>query len=186
MAISLLAFNTLTAQTLVQVDPAKSWTGWMNVFDLPADGGAYLWGQAWGAGDLRADFIGGTNLVLRPNTNVWNPADVYWVKGDGSPNKNMAASFYVQDDTLLAQNVTFVGSCLSNNLVAAYTSQAFIKVFDGAFNVIGQATTNLVEGGAFSITVAAVPGAAHLQYGFETKGPDADPATADSLGQVVL
>lgn len=175
------------AQALVQVDPAKTWSGFMNVSDLPADGGAHQFGSVWGTSDLRAAFVGGTNLVLKPNTNVWETTDTYWVKADGtSPNKNMDANFYVQDDSLISLNVTFVGACVSNNLDSAYSSQAFIKIFDGSFNLLGSATTNLVEGQSFSITAAAVAGAAHVQYGFETIGPDANPATADSLGEVIV
>ncbi|HZT22901.1 MAG TPA: hypothetical protein VFB55_08335 [Verrucomicrobiae bacterium] len=187
LGISALAPATLRAQTLAQVDPAKSWQGYMNVFNLPADGGGYQFGSAWGAGDLRATFVGGTNLVLQPCTNVWETTNTYWVKADGvSPNKNMDASFYVQDDTLVGQNLTFVGTCLSNTLTGDYSSQAFIKIFDGGYNLLASVTTNLIAGQFFSITLAAVAGAVHVQYGFETVGPDANPATADSLGQVVI
>lgn len=183
----LAGVSSVNAQTLVQVDPAKSWVGYMNVFNLPADGGAYQFGSSWGTAALRAAFSGGTQLVLSPNTNVWETTDTYWVKGDGvSPNKSMDASFYVQDDTLTSQNVTFAGNCLDNTLVDGYSEQAFIKIFNSSYSVIGSATSNLVAGQKFLISVAAVPGAAHVQYGFEMVGPDANPATADSLGQVLV
>src|SRR4051794_8531409 len=81
------------SQSQVLVDPSKGWGGFMNVFALPADGGGYQFGGGWGAVDLRASFSGGL-LTLRPCTNVSNPADGYWVKPDGTGNKQMEASWY--------------------------------------------------------------------------------------------
>jgi hypothetical protein len=178
----------------VTVDPSQSWIGFMNVFNLPADGGGYQFGSSWGTGALQAFFTGTTNLTLLPDTNVWETSDTYWVKADGvTPNKIMDASMYVQNDTLINSNVVFVGTCLTNTLTNApepltgvsYTSVAFIKAFDGSFNLLGSATSPLVPGQSFGITLGTA-GAAHVQYGFETIGPDANPATFTSLGDVVL
>jgi hypothetical protein len=41
-------------QITVKVDSTRNWLGWMNVFDT---NNAYLYGQAWGAADLRAAFV---------------------------------------------------------------------------------------------------------------------------------
>jgi hypothetical protein len=184
----------VNAQVSVTVDPSQSWVGYMNVFALPVNGGAYIFGQVWGTADLRGAFIGATNLLLQPCTNVWDPANSFWVQADGvTPNTIMDASFYVQNDILANTNVVFTGKCLSNTLTANpepltgvfYTSQAFIKTFDGSYNLLGAATSNLVAGQSFSISLNTT-GAAHVQYGFETIGPDASTATASALGNVVV
>lgn len=196
----LLAFCALVlspfgarAQALVRIDPSQIWVGYMNVSALPANGGGYQFGNAWATAALQAAFVG-NQAILQPCTNVWETTDTYWVQADGvTPNEIMDANFYVQDDTLLNTNVIFIGQCVSNSLTAApepltgisYTTIAFIKMFDGNYGLTGEVTNNLVAGQAFSITLNTT-GAAHVQYGFETTGPDANPTTEASLGEVVL
>jgi hypothetical protein len=179
----------------VTVDPSQAWSGYMNVSDLPAAGGAYDYGSVWGTADLRAAFTTTNQLTLSPCTNVWETTNTYYVQGDGvTPNKIMDASMYVQNDQLANTNLIFVGACLSNNLTATpepltginYTSVAFIKTFDGSYNLLSSVTSPaLAAGQPFSISLST-GGATHVQYGFETVGPDANPATAPSLGSVVL
>src|SRR4029079_18080507 len=70
----------------VTVNPANNWIGYMNVFNLPADGGAYIFGSPWGTGDLAAHFNAAI-LTLSPNTNTYNPNDAFWVKPNGDGNK---------------------------------------------------------------------------------------------------
>ncbi len=180
-AISLTAVALANAGTTVDVDPGAPWIGFMNVFNLPADGGAYQFGNAWGTADLRASF-GPTGLTLSPCTNVWETTDTYWVKADKvSPNKNMDANMYVQNDALAGQTLTFNGLTLANSLVSPYTSVAFIKDFVPNYSSSTSVTVPLVGGNPFSLTLATTAGD-HIQYGFETIGPDANPSTAASLG----
>jgi len=175
------------SQTTLSVDSTKPWIGFMNVFALPGDGGGYMFGSAWGTAALRANFdVTGTNFVtLTPNTNVYNSTDAYWVKPDGSGNKNMDASFYVQDDTLAGQTLTFSGTCISDTLVSPFTSVAFIKDFAPDYSFSTPVTATLVTGQTFSITLSTSPGD-HIQYGFETIGPDVNPGLLDSYGKVVI
>ena len=156
------------------VDPSKPWGGWMNVFELPANGGGYLWGSGWGAADLRAAFAGDL-LTLRPCTNVSNPADGYWVKPDGSGNKLMDANWYVENDTLLSSNLVFSGNVVEYTLSSNYTCTAFIKVFNSSYAVLQAATQVLTNGNSFfSLSLSATnAGAAHVQYGFTNAGPNA-------------
>ena len=106
------------AAVTVGVDSGATWLGFMNVFNLPADGGAFAFNGSWGTADLNASFAGPL-LTLTPNTSIDRdvPADPFWWKGDGSANKNMFASMYVQDNTLAGQTVTFTGRVLANSLV---------------------------------------------------------------------
>ncbi|PWU14025.1 MAG: hypothetical protein C5B50_18025 [Verrucomicrobia bacterium] len=178
------ATNVLAQTTNVYVDPSKTWIGYMNVFDLNMN---YQFGSAWGTADLRAYMTPGGVVTLAPNTNVYNPSDAYWVNPDGSGAKNMDANFYVQDDTLAGQTITFSGYLWTNSLVTPYLTNvtAFIKDFNGSYQLLGITTTNLTNNGSFSITLPTGAGD-HIQYGFEMLGPDANPATAASLGTVLL
>jgi hypothetical protein len=174
-----------SAQITVGVDPTQSWIGYMNVFNLPADGGAYQFGNPWGTADLQASFSGST-LSLAPCVNVWETTDTYWVKADGvSPNKNMDASMYVQNDLLAGQTITFEGDTLANSLVSPYTCVAFIKDFNAGYSLVGSATSVLTPGQEFDFSLATAAGD-HIQYGFEMIGPDANPATAAALGMVQI
>ncbi len=178
------------AQTTLTIDSARPWTGFMNVFDLPANGGGYEFGSGWATADLRAyfDATGTNTLTLTPNTNTYDPNATptnYWVNPDGSGNKSMDASFYVENNNLAGQNIYFNGTCLTNTLVAPYTSMIFIKEFNGSYGIVNQTEAAPVAGQPFSLSLQVGAGV-HVQYGFETVGPDANPATASSLGQVVF
>src|SRR5260370_2215914 len=128
------------SQTQVVVGPSKSWAGFMNVFSLPADGGGYLFGGGWGASDLRAAFSGDL-LTLQSCTNVSNPTNAYWVKPDGSGNKQMQANWYVDTASLVGSNVTFSGNVVDYALTTNYTCQAFIKVFNSSYSSVLQSVS---------------------------------------------
>jgi hypothetical protein len=179
----------VNAQVNVGVDPTQGWIGYMNVFGINSDGspnyGAYQFGSAWGTADLQASFSGST-LTLGPCTNVWETTDTYWVQGDGvTPNKWMDANMYVQNDALAGQTISFSGYTLSDSLVSSYSSIAFIKDYSASYALVGEASVNLVAGQAFNLSLATVAGD-NIQYGFETQGLDANPATDYTLGNVVI
>ena len=161
------------AATTVGVDPAAPWVGFMNVFELPANGGGYVFGSGWGTGDLSAVFTGPT-LTLAPNT-IGDPA-TFWYQGGGGPgapgNKIMDASFYVQpvDGTLSGQTLTFTGNVLSNTFTSAHVSTVFIKDFAPDYSSSVSSTAPVVNG-FFSIDLALINDPArHVQYGFQTVG----------------
>ena len=183
----------VNAQTQLTVDTNQNWIGYMNVSALPANGGAFQFGQAWTNSMLQGGFSG-TSLILAPCVNVWETNDDFYVQADGkTPNEIMDANFYVQNDALVNTNIVFSGTCTSDTLTTqpepltgiSYTSVAFIKMFNSGFGLLNSVTSNLVTGQPFSISLNTA-GAAHVQYGFETTGPDANPATVSSLGQVVM
>jgi hypothetical protein len=174
IALALSPVLTASAAVTVSVDPAAAWQGFMNVFEIPSHGGAYVFGQGWGTADLTATFSGPV-LTLGPNS--INDPNAFWYTPAGGPgavgNKTMDASMYVEDSTaLVGQSVTFTGNVLSNTLVSPYTSVAFIKDFAPDYSS-SVSTTVPLSPGLFSITLATIPQAGrHVQYGFETIGPD--------------
>ena len=179
------------AQVTVQVDSTKPWGGFMNVFSLVGSGatasaGGYQFGSGWGLPDLRGFFTGTSTLTLTPCSNVFNPADAYWANPDGSGNKWMDASFYVDvGNSFAGQAVTFSGSVISNTLVAPYTCVATIKEFAPGYAYIGQDNFTLVAGQPFTVTRTIGVGNI-AQYGFETTGPDVSPLNFAAAGKVVI
>jgi len=101
----------------------------------------------------------------------------FWYQGGGGPgapgNKNMDANMYIEvTGPLSGQNVTFEGRVLSNTLVSPYTSVAFIKDFAPDYSSSVTTTVPLTPG-VFSITLNTINNPArHVQYGFETIGPN--------------
>jgi hypothetical protein len=180
------AYLTVLNPSHLTIDPKAPWIGFMNVFNLPQDGGGFVFNTPWSVPDLRAQFNGGTIAIL-PNTNVYNPVDPFWVT-NGVGNKTMDAVLYQQFDGLANMIITFTGFCPTNTLDPAYTNIAFIRDFAPDFSSNVGTNIALGSGQPFSITwdmTADAPGR-HIQWGFETIGPDADPATADSLGKVLV
>ena len=165
----------------VNLDPGAAWVGYMNVSDTPADGGAYVYGSGWGTADLVAVFSGST-LTLSPNT-IGDPA-TFWYDSIGNNsvgNKYLDASMYVQpaDGTYTGVTLTFTADVLANTLVDSvnpvgdgWTSVAFIKDFAPDYSSFNTITVPLTPG-VFSISLNTINDPArHVQYGFETIGPD--------------
>jgi hypothetical protein len=168
------------------IDPGATWLGYMNVSELPANGGAYLWGSSWGTVDLRATFAGPV-LSLSPNT--IGDADPYWYIGGGGPgapgNKIMDASFYQEfTGSLAGQNVIFTGNVLANSLTSAHTSVAFIKDFAPDYSSFISTTVALTPG-VFSLSYTAINDTGrHVQFGFETIGVNVWITDVAAFGQV--
>lgn len=171
----------VNAQANVTVDPGAAWIGFMNVFETPQNGGGYVFGSGWGTADLCAVFSGPT-LTLSPNS-VNDPSS-FWYTPSGGPgsvgNKTMDANMYVETTGVYTgQTLTFAGNVLSNTLVGhvnqlgnGWTSVAFIKDFAPDYSSSVSVTVPMVAG-AFSISLATVNDPTrHIQYGFETIGPD--------------
>jgi PEP-CTERM motif len=183
LIVSALAGACLTASAQVNIglDPNASWQGFMNVFEIPQNGGGYVFGSSWGTGDLRASFSG-TTLTLAANT-IGDP-NAFWYSPSGGPgaigNKTMDANMYVETTgTFAGQTVNFSALVLNNNLVGqmnqlgnGWTAVAFIKDFAPDYSSSVTVTAPLTAG-AFNLTLNAINDPnRHVQYGFEVMGPD--------------
>lgn len=190
LASSALLFGALCAhaQTQLLLDPTQNWIGYMNVSDLPSAGGGYEFGSSWGTGALTAYYNSDTNeLVLIPNTNLWETTDGYWFQtnNDDLPNKQMDASYYVQfSEQGAGQTITFSGNCISNTFNSSYTSTVFIKEFDSSYNLKNSTIGNTANEQPFSISLIT-GGYAYIQYGFETVGPDQNPTNGYNEGEAI-
>lgn len=172
----------------VTVDPSHSWLGYMNVFELPANGGAFVFGSPWGTADLTATFSGPV-LTLGPNT-IGDP-NPFWYTPSGGPgamgNKIMDANFYVEDSgALVGQSVTFTGVVSANTLTSAHTAVAFIKDFAPDYSSNVSATVPLAPG-VFSVTLNTIPvPGRHVQFGFQMTGPNVWVTDVGPYGSVEL
>jgi hypothetical protein len=173
LGLMLAVAPAANAAVTVTVDPAKTWNGFMNVFELPVNGGGFVFPSGWAPVDLRATFSGPI-LTLSPNT-IGDP-DPFWYIGGGGPgqpgNKIMQANMYVQEDGPLAgQTVNFTGIVTSYTFTEAHTTMAFIRDFAPDFSSFVESAIVLDETGAFSISLNTIDDAArHVQYGFQTTG----------------
>lgn len=174
LAVSLLlAVSPQTEAATVGVDPGAAWLGYMNVFELPANGGAYAFGSSWGTADLRATWSGPV-LTLSPNT-IGDP-NPYWYIGGGAPgapgNKIMDANMYVESNggALGGQTVSFTGVVQLNTLTSSHTAVAFIKDFAPDYSSFNFTATPLGNG-VFNLSLATLNDPArHVQYGFTMNG----------------
>ena len=177
----LVGAGTSANAASVAVDPSAGWQGYMNVFNLPSAGGGFQFGSSWGTSDLVATWSGAT-LTLAPNT-IGDP-NSYWYTPTGQPgatgNKIMDANIYVETTGLYTgQTLTFSGNVLANTLAGnldangnGWTTFAFIRDFAPDYSSFNTATAPLVNG-VFDISLATVNDPArHIQYGFDTIGPD--------------
>jgi len=185
------------------VDPSKLTLGYMNFFQTPANGGGYAGGSPWGTADLVSSFSGSI-LTLSPNT-IGDP-DPNWYVSTGNNsvgNKIMDASLYTENTGgLNGKDVTFVGTVRTNTLTSngaftgpvnpagnGWTCVAFIKDFAPDYSSSVAVTIPLTNGMPFSITLSTINDPArHVQYGFETIGPDVWPTDTalPGYGKVVV
>ena len=187
--VKVAAIPALAGNPNVTVDPAAEWKGYRNVFALPANGGAFLYGEAVPVtSELRAAFTGNL-LTLSPFTINPDPgglANTDWYKPDGSGNRTVEANFYVEPNagSLSGQTVNFTGTVLAGNLTPGHTSIAFIKEYSADYSTFTISSTPLVPG-PFSISLAiSNDPAKHVQYGFQTVGPNVWPDDAGDFGSV--
>lgn len=192
-----LTCSAAVAQNVVDCSAGDAWVGYMNVFQLPADGGGYEFGSAWELSALKTELNATENTItLHPNFNLYgdNPTDPYWVNADsGEGNKDLEASTYVEPGVTFNEvDLTFEGSIVENTLAEGYTAYFFIKALDpeaGYADALGGTKVmELPASGTFSVSATGAelaPGFI-VQYGFIVRGINANPADEAALGSVVI
>ena len=114
-------------------------------------------------------------ITLQPNTYVYdgatNPLNSAYINPDGSAAAYLEQDFYISNDSLAGDTITFAGYCPSNSLNAKYTARAWIKDGSPSWAVEHRYDAPLVAGQPFNVTVATTAGD-HIQYGFGLWGPD--------------
>lgn len=184
--------GTATADVSVGIDPSgAAWLGYMNVFELPANGGGFVFGSPWGVADLVANFDDGANtLTMSPNT-IGDP-DPFWYQGGGGPgaagNKIMEANLYQQvDGGLAGQTVTFSGNVLSYSFTDAHNVRVFIRDFAADFSSSVDVFADIDASGSFSISLATIDDASrHVQWGVQVSGVNVWFTDTAAFGNVVF
>ena len=174
----------------ITLNGADPYQGYMNVFNLPSDGGAYQFGSGWGVPDLSCTFAG-NNLTFTPNT-IGDP-NPYWYIGGGGPghpgNKIMDANMYCENvnGAIPGATVNFSGMVLSNTLTSAHVVKAFIRDFAPDFSSNVEHSAVLPTSGSFSLNLVTVNDPArHVQYGFQMVGPCVWITDIAQFGKVVI
>ncbi len=71
--------------------------GWMNIWELPVNGGGYVFGSDWGVTDLSSTFNESGSVVTMIPNSIGDP-DPFWYIGGGGPgaagNKIMGANLF--------------------------------------------------------------------------------------------
>jgi hypothetical protein len=189
VATSLCAAAALATDVNITVNPADAWVGYMNVSEIPANGGAFLWGSGWGTADLCAVFTG-SDLRLSPNT-IGDP-NPYWYTPAGGPgavgNKIMEGNMYVEPaGSLPGVTLNFTGTVISNTLASSHVAKAFVRDFAADFSSVNEQSVVLPASGNFALTINTINDPArHVQWGFQIKGPDVWYTDLAPYGAVVV
>lgn len=115
-------------------------------------------------------------ITLQPNTYVYdgatNAADPSaYINPDGSSAAYLEQDYFIGNDSLAGDVVTFAGYCSSNSLNSNYTARAWIKDGSPDWSVEHRYDAPLVAGKPFHVTLATTAGD-HIQFGFGLWGPD--------------
>lgn len=167
-------------------DPNATLLGYINFDDTSGD---YINGFAYPAALLRGSISNGV-AVMQPNTDLYVNGPNYnggyqWTNSDGTPNAMLEQDFYIQNDALAGNTLTFSGYCPGNSVDPSYTASAWIEDFASDYSSVTPITTNLVAGQAFSITLPTNPGD-HIQYGLRLDGLDNSAASPLTQGAVLV
>ncbi|MBS0187750.1 MAG: hypothetical protein JSS51_06755 [Planctomycetes bacterium] len=193
LAAAVCAGAAMSAEAVV-VNVGNSgagWLGYMNVFELPSNGGGYVFGSPWGVPDLVANFDDPANkLTLMVNS--INDPNPFWYTPEGGPgaagNKTMDAVLYhqVDDGSLSGVPVTFEGTVISNTFSSSHVAKLFIRDFAPDYSYFNELAIDVAPG-PFSITLETEPGdGRHVQWGFNVVGPCVWITDAASYGSAVI
>jgi hypothetical protein len=190
LGILALCASQTSAQT-VTIDPSTLTLGYMNwqptaytVANFPGDGGSGS--SAWGTSALQANFSG-TTLTILPNVNTYTPGSAYWNNPDGTGANQMDANFYNETTGVYVNTtLTFTFDVIANTLAAPYNSIAFIKDFSPSYSSSTESSIALTSGIETISLTTSVNAGDHIQYGFETYGPDTNPSSPAALESVVI
>lgn len=173
-------------------DSSAPWLGFMNVFELPANGGGFVFASGWGTADLVSNFDDGAGtLEVSPNT-VGDP-DPFWYQGGGGPgqlgNKAMEANLY-QETTGTGMNgttVVFSGNVLSFDMTAAHEVSVFIRDFAADYSTSVDSFGDIDAAGNFSISLDTIAdNARHIQWGIRVFGENVWVTDVDPFGSAVF
>ncbi|HEX7652014.1 MAG TPA: immunoglobulin domain-containing protein [Verrucomicrobiae bacterium] len=157
--------------------------GYINVFgNNGGTPGGYITGYQYPTANLRGSANNGV-ATLQPNISIYNPNDALYANPDGSPAAFLEQDYYIQNDGLAGNTLTFNGYCSSNNLDSSYTASAWVTDFAPDYSSSTTITTNLTAGQPFSLVLATSPGD-HIQYGLRLFGPDNSPTNVITSGLV--
>ena len=192
VAMSSVALAGVASVDVAIDDSSAPWLGYMNVFNLPADGGGFQFGSSWGIADLTAVFDDGAGtLTMGPNT-IGDP-DPYWYIGGGGPgaqgNKIMEANLYqeVSGGLYSGVNVNFSGNVLAHSLTDAHTARVFIRDFAADYSSVVETYGDIDAAGNFSISMETIDDAArHVQWGIQINGVNVWVTDVDPFGSVVF
>jgi hypothetical protein len=178
------------AQVVLGVpDSSAPWLGYMNWFELPANGGGFAGGSPWGVPDLRAQFSP-TVLTLLPNS-IGDPSPFWYTPSSSGPigNKIMEANLYIESTggALNGQNVSFQGTILSNTFTSAHQVFVFIKDFAPDFSSVVQTLVPVSSAGAFSVSLNTINDPNRkVQYGFQVVGENVWISRAPAFGSMTI
>ncbi|MDX9912756.1 MAG: PEP-CTERM sorting domain-containing protein [Phycisphaerales bacterium] len=189
--------------TVINVDNSTApWLAFMNVFELPENGGGFVFASPWGVADLNSSFDDGApSITMSPNTvgdpnEFWyqggrpgeDPGDPNDNGGPGAPgNKSMEANLYQElTGPLAGQTVTFQGIVLSNTFTAAHNAQIFVRDFAPDYSSVVEIFIPATPG-AFSVSLNTINDPArHVQWGFQVKGVNVWATDVAPFGSVVF
>ena len=169
-------------------DPHATLNGYINAFaNVGGTVGSPDSGFGYPIPRLRAGITNGT-AFMQPNTDLYNASDSFWAnQGDGSPGQWVEEDFFIANDALTGQTLTFSGFCPSNSLPDPYVATAWVEDFAPDYSSKNAVTSNLVAGQAFSITlVTATDPGRHIQYGLRVFGLDNPPSNPDTATAVLV
>ncbi|MBO3117810.1 T9SS type A sorting domain-containing protein [Winogradskyella sp. DF17] len=166
--------NNACSENTFTVDEFANWIGFIARLDA---GGGFIGGEPAPLSAITSEVGPGNQMTLQPSLS--QPFD---------PNVTIEGITYVEDPSLVGQELTFTGNTLSNSLDSGYNAVAFIRIFTASFDFRDVVTMPLMAGESFSLTydVATIPDAGIVQYGFIVSGPGALGADSGSLGTVVV
>ena len=174
LAVGALGVGAAQGAVVGVGDSSAPWLAYMNVFELPVNGGGFVFGSPWGRNDLNTTFDDSANkLTLSPNT-IGDPSD-FWYIGGGGPgapgNKIMEANLYMETTGVyVGETLTFEGFVQTNTFTSAHSAVIFIKDFAPDYSS-SVTTTIPVVPGPFSLSLLTIADPArHVQWGFQVTG----------------
>jgi hypothetical protein len=115
IALAFASMSGASAQLIVKtVDQSELTIGWVNVYELPANGGGWYDGGPSAIADLRAQFPLSNEVIFSPNTT--NNPSLYTPGPGGEGNKMMDAFLLASVSDSLSGTLQFEGNVVDFSL----------------------------------------------------------------------
>jgi hypothetical protein len=188
IAMTLVSLGSASANVTIfkTINSSEMNLGWIQVYDLPSEGGAFQFGGASPLANLVASFSTPTELTMTPNNTITDPSAFWYSQPGDVGNKVITSILYASatrgsllGDTLSLEFVVPNYSLSTNSVGNPYTFLAIIQEWGVTYKDVSLPISST---GSYSLSMPLLVDQNTLyQWGFVMTGPNISPSNVEEF-----